>query len=56
MPGAARADSVHALVDASCKVNDLGIFTAKLNGHIGLRGIILKGSSNGYDLLGEGHV
>ena len=44
-------DPVHALVDAACKVNDLGIFTAKLNGHIGLGRVVLEGGGHSHHLL-----
>ena len=49
--GASGADSVHTLVDAAGKVNDFRIFAAKLDGNVGLRGIILQGCGNRYNLL-----
>ena len=55
-PGTAGTYAVHTLVNSAGEIDDLGILTAKLNGNIGLWGIILKGGSHGYDLLGKGHI
>ena len=47
--GAAGADAVHALLQPTGEIDDLRVFTAKLNGHIGLRrGILQSGSHRDY--------
>ena len=48
--------TVHSLIDASGKVDDLGILTAQLDGNIGLRGIESQGSCHCNDLLGERYM
>lgn len=54
-PGAARADSVHALVDTAGKVNDLGVLAAQLDGHVRLRRVVLQGGSHSHHLLDKGN-
>ena len=49
--GASGADSVHTLVNAAGKINNFRILAAKLDGNVGLRGIILQGCGNRYNLL-----
>ena len=45
--GTAGADAVHTLFYISAfKINDLGVFAAKLDGYVGLRRIVLEGSGN----------
>ena len=52
--GAAGADTVHTLLHiAAFKIDDLGILTAELDGNVGLRGIILQGCGNRYNLLNK---
>ena len=51
---AAGTCSVHSLVDAvSVEIDDLGVFTAQLNGDIGLGGMLLQTGGDGNDFLDE---
>ena len=54
--GAARANAVHSLFQAAPEVNDLGILTAELDGHIGLRREHLQRRGNRHHLLHKSDV
>ena len=41
--GAAGANTVHALFQTAVKINDLGVFAAQFDGHIGLGSHLLQG-------------
>ena len=49
--GTSGADPVHTLVDSACKVDDLRVLAAKLDGDIRPRSIVLKCGRNRYDFL-----
>ena len=51
--GAACAGTVHALLDAVVKVDDLGILAAELDGAVGLGDELLDRALGGDDLLHE---
>ena len=53
---AARADAVHALVDAAGEVDDLCVLAAELNRDIRLRRNRLESGRDRDDLLHEGYV
>ena len=55
-PGAARADSVHALVYAAGEVDDLCVLAAELDCDIRLRRNRLESRRDRDDLLHEGHM
>ena len=55
-PRAARAGAVHALLDAVVEVDDLGVLSAKLDGHVGCGDVGLNRGLAGDDLLDEGDV
>ena len=54
--GTAGADTVHALVDAAGKVNDLRVLAAELDRNVGLRCVILQCSGDRHDFLEERNV
>ena len=52
--GAAGTDAVHPLIDASGKIDDLGILASKLDGNVTLGRIVRKGRGHRHHLLNEG--
>ena len=54
--GAACADAVHPLIQSAPEINDFGVLTAQLNGHIGLGRDGLQCGSDGHYLLHEADV
>ena len=54
--GAAGADTVHPLLQAAGEIDDLGILTSQLDGHIGLGSHLFQGGGHGHHLLHEGNV
>ena len=51
------ADAVHTLLHiAALKVDDLGVLTAQLDGHVRLGRRVLQGSGHGDHLLHEGNL
>ena len=55
-PGAARADAVHALVNAAGEVDNLCVLAAELDCDIRLRRNRLESRRDRDDLLHEGHM
>ena len=49
--GAAGADAVHPLFQAALKINNLGVLTAQLNGHVGLRSGVFQSGGHRHHLL-----
>ena len=54
--GASGADAVHALVDASGEIDDLGVLASQLDGHIALGRVILERGRNCNHLLDKGNL
>ena len=51
--GAAGADTIHPFLQPTGEINNLGIFTAQLNGHVGLGSLLLQGGGNRHHLLNK---
>ena len=53
---ASGAYAVHALLQAAGKIDDLGVLTAQLDGHVGLRGFHPQGRGHRRYLLHKGDL